>query len=162
MRAAPAADGRPLVRPPALGRRRPVLSFVGVIALVAVVLLAVGRSGLTVPQAAVQTVSSTGDGTTTCGTVYTVVNHGLRPVEVLSVTAGGPVWSPPPGVDLRTIGTAMAVDPRTLPPFAPMTVPRDGHTEIVVGVSCAEGSLFEPEVHVRSVDLGLRRTLHPS
>ncbi len=43
-------DGRMLVRPPTLARRRPVLSFVGGLGLVCIVLAGVGRSGVTAPQ----------------------------------------------------------------------------------------------------------------
>jgi hypothetical protein len=156
-------DGRLLVRPAALGRRRPVLSFVGLIALVVLVLLAVGRSGVLAPQVEVHTTGSLGDGSTTCATTYSVLNAGLRPVEVVAVDQPD-VRLAPLGAVLDSAEAMETLRPADLPPFAPFTIPGGGHRTVAVAYPCTDAPDDDRgiAVEVRSADLGLRRTVHPS
>ncbi|HMJ76264.1 MAG TPA: hypothetical protein VK507_09845 [Iamia sp.] len=152
-------DGRLVVRPTTRGRRRPVLSFVGVLALVALALLAVGRSGVVAPQVELHTDGPVAmNAEPPCYSAYSVVNHGFRPVEVRSVTVSG-VRLVPPGTNLQTADSLMTLEPtEDLPLFVPFTVPGGSYRKIVVPLSCTDtgGNL---EVSVRSVDLGLWTTL---
>lgn len=154
-------DGRLLVRPASLGRRRPVLSFVGVLVLLCLVLLGVGRSGAVAPQAEIQHPFSLGDGSTSYAPSYTVVNYGLRPVEVVAVRSSSTVLMAGPGEDLELTGSPTLPD---LPVFAPFTIPAGGRRTLVVdlGPPCPDGLGFGPlrlEVVVRSADVGVRDTL---
>lgn len=159
--AGPSADGRLLDRPAALPRRHPVLSFLGLVLLVCAVLAGVGRSGATVPQAEVQTLGDVGMNTTSCALAYSLVNHGLRPLEVEAVTAWGRVRVADPDTELTSAEAVMDLDPRSLPAFAPFTLAGGSHRDLVVEAPCPEPGVVLPEleVHIRSTDAGLRRTL---
>jgi len=154
-------DGRLLVRPSTRVRRRPVLSFVGVIALVALALLAVGRSGVAAPQARLTLSGSVGDTPTSYAGTYSLVNDGLRPVEVVAVRAPVPIRLAPVGEDPGVALDSWATRAWELPAFAPFTVPRTGRRTLVVPLPCDGGTVppLTLEVVIRSVDLGLRRTL---
>ena len=154
-------DGRLLVRRASLGRRRPVLSFVGVLVLLAVVLLGVERSGVVAPQAELQHTISLGDGSATYAPAYSLVNHGLRPVEVVAVRSSSTVLVADAGEDLVLSGSATLPD---LAAFAPFTIPAGGRRDLVVdlGPPCPGGTGFGTlslEVVVRSADAGVRATL---
>jgi hypothetical protein len=161
VRKAPDDGGRPLGRPATRGRRRPVLSFVGVILLVALALAAVGRSGVAAPQARLTSSGSIGDGSVSYAGTYSLVNDGLRPVEVVAIRSPVPVRLAPVGQDpglARDSWTRRAED---LPAYAPFTVPRTGRRTLVVPLPCADGTgrPLTLEVVIRSVDLGLRRKI---
>jgi hypothetical protein len=154
-------DGRMLVRPVELGRRRPVLSLLGVIVAIALVLLAGGRSGVLAPQAELEALGSLGDGMTFYAPAYAVANHGWRPIEVDIVRAPGAVHVAGPDVDLLSTEAYERTDIDDLPVFAPMTVAGGDHRTLVVAVPCVDEVVrpIELVVRVRSVDTGLARTL---
>lgn len=155
-------DGRLLVRPPSLARRRPVLSFLGGLALVCLVLAGVGRSGVAAPQVRMRITGGFGTGAQ-CATTYSLVNDGLRPVEVEAVSWSPGVGLAEPGTELHTADAAMSLTVDDIPPFAPFTLPGGTHREIVAPYPCtALNPVSDPAVHVRSADLGLRRTIRPS
>ena len=154
-------DGRLLVRPPSLARRRPVLSFLGVLVLLCLVLAGVGRSGVAAPQVRMR-VTGGFDAGSQCATTYSLVNDGLRPVEVEGVTEVSDVGLVAPGTDLHTADAAMSRTIEDIPPFAPFALPGGAHREIAVPYPCATmDPVGDPAVHVRSADLGLRRTIRP-
>ena len=156
-------DGRLLVRPPSLTRRRPVLSFLGVLALVCLVLAGVGRSGVAAPQVRMRITGGFDVGSTQCATTYSLVNDGLRPVEVETVAWGPGVGLVAPGTELHTAEAAMSRTADDISPFAPFTLPGGAHREIVVPYPCTSmNPAGDPAVHVRSADLGLRRTIRPT
>jgi hypothetical protein len=155
-------DGRLLVRPPTLVRRRPVLSFVGLLALVCVVLAGVGRSGVIAPQAEVRHTGSLGDGTASYAPTYSLVNHGVRPIEVEAVVSPGAVGlAPKGGIDLSDPNRPIRLTVDDVPAFAPFTLAGGAGRTLVVDLPCADvvAGTVVFEVRIRSADSGLRRTL---
>ncbi len=161
-------DGRLLVRPSSLVRRRPVLSFLAVLGIVALVLGGVGRSGVAAPQVRMWANGSLDDATR-CVALHSLVNDGLRPAEVTGVSgavAAG-VLEGRGDLDPGTAPPARALTAADIPPFAPFTIPGGAARVIAVEIPCPSGGPTEPfdpndlVVHVRSVDLGIRRDVRP-
>jgi hypothetical protein len=155
-------ERRLLARPASLGRRRPVLSFLGLILGICLVLLAVGRSGVAAPQVGLQLTGDVQtDDPTSFALTYSLVNRGLRPVEVQAAGVAGEVRLVPRQVDLHDADVHMAARADDFPSFAPFTMAGGSHQTFVIEVPCVEagGATAELTIDVRSADLGLRETL---
>jgi hypothetical protein len=155
-------DGRLLVRPASLGQRRPVLSFVAVLALAGLTLTFVGRSGVLAPQAELRHTGSLGDGTVSYAPTYSLVNHGVRPIEVEAVVSPGAVGlTPRGGIDVDEPGRSAGLTVADVPAFAPFTLPGGAGRTLVVDLPC-DDVVRDPEVvvevRIRSADSGIRRT----
>ncbi len=103
------------------------------------------------------------EGTTSCATTFSLVNDGLRAVEVEGVEWPAAVGLVEHGTDLHTAEAVMALTPDDISPFAPFTLAGGSGREISLAFPCQTmDPAGQPVVHVRSADLGLRRRISPT